>query len=220
MSPLRLHPRAPSTGATRRRSRRGEGEHLRQEIVDAAERLLIEAGDERDVSIRAIARAVGVTPPAVYLHFPDKEALIFAVCSKQFALFDTEIEAAAATATDPVDELQRRSRAYVDFGLAHREAYRIMFMSRPFGEDQQTEAVQGAGAFAFDHLVAFVRRGTESGAFRAVDPVQAAVGLWSAVHGVTSLLITLTAFPWPDVETMTELACAPHRAYLTAAPSD
>ena len=214
MSWPRFHPRAPATGPARPRARRGEGDQLRQEIVDAAERLLIETGDERSVSIRAIASAVGVSPPAVYLHFPDKESLILEVCSKQFEIFDAELEAAAARATDPVDELTRRSQAYVEFGLSHREAYRIMFMTRPSVEEQQTRAVVGAGRRAFQHLVDAVQRGIDAGAFRKVDPVEAAIGLWSGVHGVTSLLITLPSFPWPDVETMIELACAPHRDSL------
>ena len=217
MSWLRLHPRAPTSGPSRPRARRGEGEQLRQEIIDAAERLLIETDDERSVSIRAIARSVGVSPPAVYLHFPDKESLIFAVCSKQFEIFDAEMEAAGAGATDPVDELQRRSRAYVHFGLSHREAYRIMFMSHLLTEGVRAEAVQRPGTVAFEHLVAAIQRGIDSHAFRPVDAFEAAIGIWSAVHGVTSLLITMQAFPWPDVETVVELACAPHRDYLRAA---
>ncbi|HEV2309612.1 MAG TPA: TetR/AcrR family transcriptional regulator, partial [Acidimicrobiia bacterium] len=173
--------------------------------------LLVETGDERSVSIRAIASAVGVSPPAVYLHFPDKESLILAVCSKQFEIFDAELEAAAARATDPVDELTRRSRAYVEFGLAHREAYRIMFMTHPVADEEQASTVVGAGRTAFQHLVDAVQRGIDAGVFRAVDPVEAAIGLWSGVHGVTSLLISLPSFPWPDVARMIELACAPHR---------
>src|SRR5262249_37886652 len=137
--------------------------------------------------------------------------LIFAVCSKQFEIFDAEMEAAATEASDPVDELARRSRAYVHFGLSHREAYRIMFMSHPLDEGARADAVQGPGRTAFEHLVAAIQRGIDSHAFRPVDAFEAAIGVWTAVHGVTSLLITLEAFPWPDVETMVELACAPHR---------
>lgn len=214
MSWRRFHPRAPVAGPVRPRARRGEGEQLRQEIVDAAERLLVQTGDERSVSIRAIASAVGVSPPAVYLHFPDKESLILAVCSKQFEIFDAELETAGAQATDPVDELTRRSQAYVEFGLTHREAYRIMFMTHPVAEGEQARAVVGAGRTAFEHLVDAVQRGIDAGVFRDVDPLEAAIGLWSGVHGVTSLLISLPSFPWPDVSRMIELACAPHRDRL------
>ena len=66
------------TASRRTRARRGEGERLREEILDAAERLLIETGNRDAVSIRAVAEAVGVTPPSIYLHFADKtELLIF-----------------------------------------------------------------------------------------------------------------------------------------------
>jgi len=217
MSRRRLHPRAPSGGA-RPRARRGEGEQLRHEIIDAAEQLLIETGDERTVSIRAIAQAVGVSPPAVYLHFPDKESLIYAVCAKQFAIFDAELEAAAAPATDSTDELRRRGRAYAQFGLAHREAYRIMFMGHPEGHADET--VVGAGSVAFQHLVDAVQQGIDRGEFRAVDPVQAAIGIWTAVHGITSLRISLPFFPWPDVAALVELACGPHLSVLRSAPAE
>ena len=73
---------------TRPRSRRGEGDALRDEILDAAERLIVRAGDADAVSIRAIADAVGVSPPAIYLHFPDKDALVSAVCERRFEEFD------------------------------------------------------------------------------------------------------------------------------------
>ena len=66
----------------RSRSRRGEGETLRADLLTATERLMIEAGSADAVSIRAIADAVGVTPPSIYLHFPDKDSLILAVCER------------------------------------------------------------------------------------------------------------------------------------------
>jgi len=217
MSWLRLHPRAPTSGPVRPRARRGEGEQLRHDIIDAAERLLIETGDERSVSIRAIASAVGVSPPAVYLHFPDKESLIYAVCAKQFAIFDAELEAAAAPATDSTDELERRGRAYVEFGLSHREAYRIMFMGHPDPERQRSETLTRPGMDAFQHLVDAVQRGIDRGEFRAVDPVGAAIGIWTAVHGITSLLITMDSFPWPDIDTLLDVGCGAQLTSLRVA---
>ena len=71
---------------------RGEGETLRADLLTATERLMIEAGSADAVSIRAIADAVGVTPPSIYLHFPDKDSLILAVCERHFEAFDSVIE--------------------------------------------------------------------------------------------------------------------------------
>jgi len=73
-----------TTLAPRRRARRGDGPLLREEIIAAAERLLLERGSEEAVSMRAIADAVGVTPPSIYLHFADKEELFVAVCDARF----------------------------------------------------------------------------------------------------------------------------------------
>jgi AcrR family transcriptional regulator len=205
-----------TTSGARTRARRGEGELLHEEILLAAERLLVETGDEENVSIRAIADAVGVTPPSIYLHFPDKETLLFAVCDRQFALFDGALEAAGAAAADPVEALERRGEAYVRFGLEHPEAYRIMFMGRSTLVDRHVDTVEKAGTTAFDHLVAAVQRAIDSGGLRAeLDPVQAAIFLWTGMHGITSLLISLAAFPWGDRDALVRQLCHLHLRALT-----
>ena len=197
--------RTPAVPA-RPRARRGEGDKLRDDLLAATEQLMIESGGADTVSIRAIADAVGVTPPSIYLHFPDKEALIVAVCERHFEVFDSVIEQAGATVDDPVESLRRRGRAYVRFGLDNPEPYRILFMSR-IGGDRRLEIITGAGGRAFQHLVDAVQRAIESGDFRPVDAAFAATALWTAVHGITSLLISLPDFPWPDVDALVDHVC-------------
>ena len=117
-----------ATGAPGRRlrARRGEGGQLRDQLVAATERLLATTGDEEAVSIRAIAEAVGVSPPAIYLHFPDKDALIFEVCAARFAELDQAIEAAAAGIDDPVAALLARGKAYVRFAVERAQETRAI----------------------------------------------------------------------------------------------
>jgi AcrR family transcriptional regulator len=191
----------------RPRSRRGEGETLRADLLQATERLMIETGSADAVSIRAIADAVGVTSPSIYLHFPDKESLILAVCERHFEVFDAVIEEAGRSTGDPVESLRRRGRAYVRFGLENPEPYRILFMTRTDSTQQRDVVVGGAEARAFQHLVDAVQRCIDAGAFRPVDPVLAATGVWTALHGVTSLLISMPGFPWPDVERLVDHVC-------------
>ena len=69
---------------------------------------------------------------------------------------------------------------------------------------RQDDVFVGAGARAFQHLVDAVQRCIDAGAFRPVDPVFAATGVWTAVHGVTSLLISLPGFPWPDLDALVD----------------
>ncbi len=169
--------------------------------MDAAERLLIETGREDAVSIRAVADAVGVTPPSIYLHFADKTELIWAVCENNFAAFDRYIEEAARGATGPLDALRRRGRAYVRFGLDRPEQYRILFMTPPPEGFTADRILQNA---AFGHLLQTVQDCLDAGVLAGENPLLVSLGLWAAVHGITSLLITKRQFPWPDVDDLIE----------------
>jgi AcrR family transcriptional regulator len=208
------------SAAARTRARRGEGERLREEILDVAEDLLVTTGDENAVSIRAIAHRVGVTPPSIYLHFADKESLLWAVCERQFEIFDAVLEAAGATTDDPLEALRRRGEAYAHFGLEHPEAYRLMFMGRSMVADRHADTIDKSGGSAFTHHVAAVQRAADSGALRAdLDVVRVAIFLWSGMHGITSLLISLASFPWPEREQLLRDMCALQmRALVEEAP--
>jgi AcrR family transcriptional regulator len=183
----------------RARARRGEGEKLRTQIIDAASRLLIETGDEDAVSIRAVADAVGVTPPSIYLHFADKNELIFAVCERYFDELDRVTSAVAAEADDPVESLILRGRAYVKFGLANPEPYRVLFMRKPTDTPLPFQYEKIMTSSAFGHLREAVARAVEAGSIEG-DPMLVSVFLWSVVHGITSLLISKPNFPWPGID--------------------
>lgn len=185
----------PGPSASRRpRARRGEGERLREEILDATSRLLLATGDHEAVNIRSVAEAVGVTPPSIYLHFADKADLIKAVCGRHFGELDRCIEEAVAGTDEPAEELRLRGRAYIRFGLEHPEQYRILFMSkRAHHEGPPDEELKKASGF--NALIDNVERAMRAGAYRKNDPLLVATGLWTVVHGVTSLAISIPHFP-------------------------
>jgi AcrR family transcriptional regulator len=184
--------------APRSRARRGDGPLLRAEIMAAAERLLIESGDEAAVSIRAVAEAVGVTPPSIYLHFADRNELIFAICETQFRHLDETMEKAVIGVTDPWERIERKGRAYVEFGLTNPEQYRILFTSRPDCTPERFVDERLLTTSALGHLIADVDAAISAGQIRSGDTAVVASGLWMAVHGITSLLIAKPDFPWPD----------------------
>ena len=189
---------APAAAPRRHRARRGEGGRLREEILAAGTRLLLETGDEEAVSIRAIAQAVGVTPPSIYLHFADKTELIYAICEELFRKLDDEMAAAAAGVDDPLEELRRRGRAYVRFGLENAEAYRVLFMHHKDEIPETVDPKDLGDSATFMHLVEAVQRCLDQGVLRPADPMRLAIGIWVLVHGLTSLLISLPGFPWPE----------------------
>ena len=190
----------PKTVARRTRARRGEGEKLREEILEATERLLIRKGSAEDVSVRDIAEEVGCTPPSIYMHFEDKERLVFAVCERIFEALETVSRAATEGVEDPIDAVRQCARAYVRFGLEHPEQYRIMFMSRTQDSISPLLLERLRRASGFNRVVELAQRGVDAGMFPAEDAFFLACGLWSAVHGITSLLIAKPWFPWPETE--------------------
>ena len=187
---------------TRRRSPRGQGEQLHAQILAAAADLLAESGREEDVSIRAVAERVGVTPPSIYLHFADKDTLLDAVCVQAFDDMHDAMSAAGAGARDDVvGALAAQGRAYIAFARSRPEHYRLMFMRRP-GHDLEmpTEAEVSAVA-GLSSVIDTLRIAQEQGLIaRHDDPVRVALTLWAAVHGVAALLIAKPHFPWGDTE--------------------
>src|SRR5690349_10388245 len=98
----------PATGP-RERNRRGQGARLRTDIVSAAAELLDEAGHEQAVTLRAVARRVGIAAPSIYAHFADRQAILLAVVQDAFAEL-TETLRATTAVTPGADDAAARLR--------------------------------------------------------------------------------------------------------------
>lgn len=183
----------------RRRSPRGEGAALRRELLDAAMDLLRETGDQDAVSVRAVARRVGVSVPSIYLHFADKQALLDAVCEQVFASLHDRMRAASQGAPDAFEALRRQGNAYVHFALENPEHYRIVFMDPRPGEGGSDTMDELIAVGAFGHLVDSVAACVATGVLQG-EPVELALSLWAAAHGIAALLIAKPGLAWPDVD--------------------
>jgi AcrR family transcriptional regulator len=188
--------------ARRRRASRGSGEQLRPEIIAAAKELMAKANSSDDVSIRAVAEAVGVTPPSIYLHFADKNDLLAAVVIDVFGELDKAMIAADGAETTPLARLRGYGRAYVKFAITHPEHYRIAAMEPCIDETNAMDEVLASSAFA--HFNAVVVECVAAGIFVTDDPLPITMELWSAAHGVASLLVAKPYLPWGDVEDFTD----------------
>ncbi|BBY05231.1 TetR family transcriptional regulator [Mycobacterium noviomagense] len=184
---------------TLRRSRapRGSGDRLRDEILDAATELLLETGHAKAVSIRSVAQRVGVTPPSIYLHFQDKDALLDAVCARYFAKLDQEMQRVASGQQSAVEVLRAQGLAYVRFAIATPELYRIATM----GEWRSGSDVDATlDSSAFKHMRETVQTLMDEKIYPPGDPTTVALQLWSAAHGVAALLIAKPHLPFGDAE--------------------
>jgi AcrR family transcriptional regulator len=185
----------------RSRSRRGQGDLLRDEILAAAERILIETNDQTALSIRAIASAVGVTPPSIYLHFADRNDLVFAVCERHAEKLNQAMADATAGVDDPWQRLKRRGHAYLSWGLDNPEHYRIIMMSRPDHTPERLLDERLADTAGLLPTTEDVAAAVADGDLEAAcDPMEAAKILWMMIHGMVSLLISKPAFPFGSVD--------------------
>jgi AcrR family transcriptional regulator len=187
-----------SAPAVRRpRAKRGSGDLLRAEIVVAAKRLLAGADRADDVPIRAVADAVGVTTPSIYLHFANKEELLAAVVADVFGELDDAMVAAAAGESTPMGRLRAFGLAYVRFALDHREHYRLAMLEPcPKPHIEVDEVLHSS---AFSHMQATVEECVAAGIFQG-DPLAITFEMWAAAHGVAALMIAKPYLPFGEAE--------------------
>ena len=181
----------------RRRAPRGSGEQLRDEILDATTELLLETGHEKLVSIRSVAKRVGVTSPSIYLHFADKDALLDAVCARYFERLDEVMQEPARAYSATIDRLWAQGMAYVRFALQTPELYRIATM----GESRQGSHVDlTLNSSAFVHLQDSVQALIDEGIYPDGDATVMGLELLTVAHGIAALLISRPYLPFGDAE--------------------
>ena len=169
-------------------------DQLRRTILDAAREAFRHEGYE-GVSMRKLAERVGCSHGNLYLHFKDKAALFEALVEESFEEFDAAMrQPEEVRRGDPVEMVRKLGRAYVAFGLANQSAYEFAFLLRRPGRDKAHAS--------YERLRWLAQRCLNEKRFRPMDVDVASQVLWSAVHGITSLLIIRPAFPWADRETL------------------
>lgn len=193
-----------SHGRPRRaRNRRGEGIRLRQELIAAASALLDQTGSEDALSMRAVAREAGVAPQSVYLHFADKSELLWVVYANRWDEIVAALDAAAAEAESPIDELRARCRAYCDYAQHHPGQFRGLVAAA--GQHPPEWDREPPGQRAFDTLSASVRS--------AAPPTQTdqatlrtTVCLIAAMNGLLQLHLNRPRFGWPPLDELVDEA--------------
>lgn len=129
------------------------------------------------LSLREVAREAGVTAPAIYRHFPDKEALSQAAFD---SLFGRLVEAmdradADAAALPPAERLAALAHAYCDFAEENPASFRIMFNAAELSGDGPDRVAQ--------RWRTAVARLADTGMRLIQSPEAGAVSVWSSVHG-------------------------------------
>lgn len=153
---------------------------LRSVLLDVADRLIDE--DKAGVfSLREVARRAGVSAPATYRHFRDKESLLVALAKKGFDDFADALKEAMVDADDPLAVM---GRTYVRFAVERPARFRLMY-GRAIPDRTkypELEAARLASVYA-------IRAAIASHAETVPDPAVASLKLWCMVHGLSQLIV-------------------------------
>ena len=190
----------------RERNRRGEGARLRDEILAGATDLLERSGgSEEAVTLRAVARQVGISAPSIYAHFADREAIVDAIVNGAFGDFNGAIKAAGDAAVQagggPRERLRAGCTAYLEFAAERPSRYKLLFERRNL-IGAGSEANRLIRSESFEQLVANVQACVDAGISASDDPARDAAAIWAALHGFATLRSFRPQFPWPDTDTM------------------
>jgi AcrR family transcriptional regulator len=176
-------------GATRLRARNpwGQGERLRTEILEAASRMLGELGSEEALTLRAVAREVGIAAPSIYRHFANKAELVRAVLAREYEELARRMGEAEAAVDppEPMAGLRAQLHAYCRFAMENPGHYRLMFGIRqsPMPASSPRHPVW----VVLDSLEAALRRCQEAGHRLRLALDKSVTTLFVGVHGRVAL---------------------------------
>ena len=160
----------------------------RVDILTRACELYLEEGAEA-VSMRRLARDLGVTAPALYRHYGSREEMLLDVVAEAGRRLSERLYGALSGRT-PAQRLYLAGQAYLDFALDQPKYYEMLYTpAHTLGADafpeQVTEQVAGVGRFFNDR----VRECIDAGLFQPIDPAAAAATLWAHAHGLISIYL-------------------------------
>jgi AcrR family transcriptional regulator len=190
--------------SARRRAR--EKENLRRAILDAARELFV-SEDYEAVSMRRIADRIEYSPTAIYLHFKDKEEILFHLVEEGFAMLRDRLQ--ALEIADPVQRLQAGGLVYLDFARTQPQYFHLMFyvknqiltekvcqlQNKQIGDLYGVEEEIGQNCFGF--ILRGVSEAIAQGQFAEGDPMVMSHVIWAHIHGAASLELSGSLFMLP-----------------------
>jgi AcrR family transcriptional regulator len=158
---------------------------LREALLEQAERTVRERGADA-LSLRELAREVGVSHGAPRRHFPDRQALLDAVAEAGFERLGSELRSALAHAGEDFEpRLRATAAAYVHFATRDPALLELMFAGK---HDDATGALHEAAERAFAVMLELIAQGQAEGALEPGEPERVGLILFATIQGIASLV--------------------------------
>lgn len=163
--------------------------NLRAELLDTALEQLRVGGAE-DLSLRALARAIGVSQTAPYRHFSDKSELLAAMATRGYRELLAALRRAGDAAGDcPQQQLIAFAHAYVDYAATNPQLFKLMFGPSVQPTTKYPD-LREASRDTLQLVQDILQRGIDGGIFRSIDDIAyLANAAWSSIHGLATLRV-------------------------------
>jgi AcrR family transcriptional regulator len=187
---------------------------VRPALIEAARDVLVQEGYD-GLTIRRVAERAEYSLGTVYSYFADKDDLLYTLVQEDFHRLTEQLRAirnlhAGASAVREI------LLSYVRMGLEQPQSYEIMFMLKP--KLASRNASDGRDEHAYTIFRGCIVDAIRRGEFRPHDPDVLAQMLWASVHGLVSLRLTLSEFPWAETTRLAETLVDAEMRGLAPAP--
>jgi AcrR family transcriptional regulator len=161
---------------------------LREKILNTSRHLLYNDG-HKALSMRAIAKEVGVTATSIYLHFENKDHLLHTLIEESVEALSTSIEERVNIHSDVITQFESIIRGYTEFALSNPEKYQIIYMVRSEAMSRYPKEKFRRARRCYELLVKVIEQGVQQELMEEDDPLTAAYSIWGQLHGVISVVL-------------------------------